>query len=523
MGQNLTWTSRKIYETLIDPVKFIERLCEIPFPGKGSIKIKLDPYGVRFLRDKSMMRFVLKSRRVGFSTLFSLEAFHQSIISDEMMSFFVSKKEDQSCEMLRVARFASRHLPKPFEIKVTKDRETKLEFGNGSRIVALSSSPDAARGLTGNAYLDEWHFVPNATEVWKAASKTIAIGADSGALRLTMSSTARGKAGHYYDTYKSIQEAIRLKQEPKWSFHIVKWSDCPRLNYEIIRDLCDTEEEFLMEFCCTFVDESMTLFPFVLLDKVAKDLQQYSVYAPPPVYPNRARFIGVDFGRKDSETAIILTERSPKKVKRTVTLTEDDNEITKEIEEYIWFVRYLETLQDVPAPEQEEFIYEVYKAFLPTRVYCDQTSFGLPFVDHLKQGHLIGSSVLEGVTFTNETKERLIYNLKGMMEAGILFIPDNRRLINQLHAIHAEPTPSGRRKFTGKISGGNDDLVWALALAVQDRVPRKFVGASGAPFKDVEEETEKERDLDTLIERMRNDPLAHINPEKAHPFYVRRL
>jgi len=515
----MTWTSQKIYETLLDPVKFIHRLCYVPFPGKGGVKIQLDPYAIRYLRDPSMMRFVLKSRRVGFSTLFSLESFHQSVLNDEMMSFFVSKKEDQSCEMLRVARFAARNLPKPFEIAVVKDRETKLEFGNGSRITALSSSPDAARGLTGNAYLDEWAFVPNADDVWKAASKTVAVGSG---LRLTMSSTARGKSGHYYGTWQKIQEAIRRKELPKWSYHEVMWSECPRLEYQVIRDLCDTEEEWLMEFCCTFVDESMTLFPFTLLDQVTRDITQYSVFSPPPLYENRARYLGIDFGRKDSETAIILTERSPKKVTREVTVWEDEEEITKQVEEYVWFTRFVETFDNVPAPEQEERIFEIFKAFRPIRVYCDQTSFGLPFVDHLQQGHLIGPTVLEGITFTNAVKERLIYNLKGMMEAGILIIPDNRRLINQLHAIHAETTPSGRRKFSGK-SQGNDDLAWALALAVQDRVPKGYSDAKGVPFKEASQAPKSERDMQELLERIKNDPAAHINPRKRSRVYIRRV
>lgn len=509
----MTWTSRKLYETLTDPVKFVHRLCFVPFPGKGGIKIQLDPYAQTFLSDPNPLRFILKSRRVGFSTLFSLEAFHQSILHDEMMSFFVSKKEDQACEMLRVARYAARNLPKPFEVKIVKDRETKLEFGNGSRIMALSSSTDAARGFTGNVYLDEWAFVPNAEEIWTAASKVIAIGES---LRLTMSSTARGQSGHYYDTWEKIQEAIRLEEPSKWSYLEVPWNMCPRLRYEVIRDLCDTEEEFIMEFMCTFVDETTTLFPFTLLDNITQELEQYTPHVPPPLFTNRARYLGVDFGRRDSETALILTERSPKKVKREVQVQQGDDIVTTQVEEYLWFIRYIDTMNDVPAPQQEEFIYHCFKAFRPTRVYCDQTSFGLPFVDHLQQGHLIGPTVLEGITFTNELKERLIYNLKGMMEAGILFIPDNRRLKNQLHAIRAEETHSGRRRFTGK-SQGNDDLVWALALAVQDRVPTGGVGIAPAPFKDnIGEPT----DMEALLERMKEDPTAHLKPKK---FYIRRV
>jgi phage FluMu gp28-like protein len=513
----MTWTSRKLKETLLDPVRFIHEFCYVPYPGKGGIKINLDPYARKFLWDTNPLRFILKSRRVGFSTLFSLEAFHQSILNDETMSFFVSKKEDQACEMLRVARYAARNLPEPLYVDITKDRETKLEFGNGSRIMALSSSTDAARGFTGNVYLDEWAFVPNAHDVWIAASKVIAVGE----LKLTMSSTARGQSGHYYETYETIQDAIRLGEESKWSFSKVPWNDCPRLTYEVIRDLCETEEEFQMEFNCVFVDETMTLFPYKLIDDPAvcwDHLEQYTLHAPPPLREDRGRFIGIDFGRKDSETAIVMTERAGKK-KVSITRIEDDKEITEEVEENIWFVRYIETMNDVPAPEQEKHIYRVYRTFRPNRVYCDQTSFGLPFVDHLQQGHLIGPSVLDGVTFTSDVKERLIYNLKGMLEAGILIIPNNKRLKSQLHAIRAEEAPGGRRKFSGKATG-NDDLVWALALAVRDRVPRASIGVASVPWKDAKRKPRSEKEMDALLDRIKSDPAAYSKDEK---FYIRRL
>ena len=103
----------------------------------------------------------------------------------------------------------------------------------------------------------------------------------------------------------------------------------------------------------------------------------------------------------------------------------------------------------------------------------------MPLLDILKVRF---PGIVEGVVFTSKTKERMVLNTRNLMEGGILEIPKNEKLIEQLHGIEKTVLESGRIKYTGKRTETDwlDDRAWSLMIACSQ------LGDGGFEFKTIE-------------------------------------
>jgi hypothetical protein len=96
------------------------------------------------------------------------------------------------------------------------------------------------------------------------------------------------------------------------------------------------------------------------------------------------------------------------------------------------------------------------------KLYVDQTGVGEPIQEELKNQDIPNT---EGITFTTQTKETLLTNLKLAMEQNKLKLPYNRPLITQINQQQYEYTKTGHLTFSHP-TGAHDDQLWALSLAV---------------------------------------------------------
>jgi phage FluMu gp28-like protein len=71
--------------------------------------------------------------------------------------------------------------------------------------------------------------------------------------------------------------------------------------------------------------------------------------------------------------------------------------------------------------------------------------------------------MVEGITFTNPVKEKLITNLRQLFQDRKIEIPNNAILIHQLHSLQREQGDVTIRYRHEQ--GEHDDYVWSLALA----------------------------------------------------------
>jgi phage FluMu gp28-like protein len=126
----------------------------------------------------------------------------------------------------------------------------------------------------------------------------------------------------------------------------------------------------------------------------------------------------------------------------------------------VWHVTIMKELANTPYSEQEFVI----KRYLGRAVRCriDETGIGNMLAENLKAQY--GSKV-EPITFTNSNKDEMITNLKVLFEQRKIRIPNDERLIRELHDLNRLATPTSVRYDTSA-TDHHCDRVWALALAV---------------------------------------------------------
>ncbi|MEM2818967.1 MAG: hypothetical protein QXK19_04480, partial [Nitrososphaerota archaeon] len=111
---------------------------------------------------------------------------------------------------------------------------------------------------------------------------------------------------------------------------------------------------------------------------------------------------------------------------------------------------------------QRDYISKLIDDLSPVRVIIDKTGMGIPIYDFLTRNHVN----VEGLTITQNMKEALILNLYNHMRARRVKIPvDCEKLVRQLQQFQRIQDKSGRTRYEAP-SGGHDDYVIALALAV---------------------------------------------------------
>ena len=137
--------------------------------------VELEPYQVAFLENRSRFRWVTKSRQVGFSFLFALEALARCHLREKHTAVFVSYNLEDAKEKILVARQVHEELPLAFQKKLVVDSKTELAFeSNGAhqRLSRILSNPSKApRGKKGDVYLDELAHYVNDREVYRGSTR----------------------------------------------------------------------------------------------------------------------------------------------------------------------------------------------------------------------------------------------------------------------------------------------------------------------------------------------------------------
>ena len=115
----------------------------------------------------------------------------------------------------------------------TKDNNKNLELHNGCKVHAVSSGPNAARGVSSVSWLifDEAAFIERGREVYSQAVATTATGG-----HIIMISTPNGQDELYYDVYKKA-----IEKENNFKLVELKWFQDPRYNKNLKWEKLDEE------------------------------------------------------------------------------------------------------------------------------------------------------------------------------------------------------------------------------------------------------------------------------------------
>lgn len=468
-----------LYWLVTSPAVWLETLTEL-----NGQPFQCEPYQLRFLNDRSTFRLVNKSRQIGFSTIIAAEGIHKAAISrfvgEPYKANFVSINQVEAADKIEIARNLYHSIPDQVgeELKpvLWTDSETEISLHRPPYVSTLVSQPASAaiRGGRKDIYFDEFAHIRDAKKLYQAAIPAISRGNS----RLTIVSTPLGQSGLFYDI------AVDSTAYPQYSRHAVPWWECSAMvrdgyyeealalaagmttpdrvkayGTDKLRAIYDSFGSdligFQTEYEATFVDETTSYFPWDLIISVTEPEEVLPLWRDwPPGYESPGYLtIGVDLAKERDQSVFTVAEH-----------TEKDGEQHK-------WTRFIKSTQD-SYDEQFSYLRWLIKQTKPVRVTIDQTGVGQVFVERAKRELGFPGTLIEGVVFTNQKKEKWATTLKGEMQLGQVHFLRHQDLLRQTHAIRRTKTEANFYKF----SAPHDDFFWSNVLAYygEGRVPARI-------------------------------------------------
>jgi len=318
-----------------------------------------------------------------------------------------------------------------------KPQKTTIHLTNNSTIEAFPNNPETIRGPTLNiVYIDEFNFLPNDTEMYDAILFTL--GTTNGKFICTSTPWSTNSIFHKifnnkaYTDYAKSHITWQQAQEPNGP---LKKSILEKIKRQLEGNPWRWKREMEAEWA---EDENVWLPQALITNSIDHQLTYRNL-------EEKAKgqfYAGLDIGKHQDHSVLTIVETEHNSLKlihihRFPLRTP-----------YASVIGYVKTLSD-----HWQTI---------NKVLVDMTGVGDYIVEDMKN---TGIGQTEGVTFTQETKEKMAQWLKQCMIEKKLRIPYDSDLIAELNIERFELTKDGKIKFNHPEST-NDDRFWALALAV---------------------------------------------------------
>jgi phage FluMu gp28-like protein len=442
--------------------------------------IPLYAYQSRWLRDNSRLKIAVKAGQIGYSFAAALRLVLLAHRYPNQTFIVLSAGERQSkLFMDKVARHcrAMELLTQALEGKFKRTDTIQLEcrFPNGSVIYGLPANPDTARGYSGHVVLDEFAFHIDPRKIYSALYPRTTRG-----YTLEIISTPNGPDGVYYEIARDAgltQEGPAKSQD--WSAHrtdifeavkqgfklypareerltdygracVAEWikagfSKTAALGLWQVRAGCLDEEMWLQEYCCQFLRAGARWITSDLYDSCVSELARVG---PPRWLPNT-------FDPKGREI------RTPAYAGWDVARNIDLSVVSfgQPVGEILRVVGCLELEGTVPAQVREAAAHMTHV----DRTAVDMTGMGIGFHDNLDEAR---PGTVEGVTFTQPTKELLAVGLKKIMEDRRIELPDDPRMRTSFGMPRRLVSATGAIRFEAARDeeAGHADYFWSVAL-----------------------------------------------------------
>ncbi len=417
--------------------------------------ITLYPYQRRYLEDGSRFKAGMWARQTGKTFTTTLEAVLDCLNAESqgrskkwtIMSVSQARAQDAMDNgvklHLRAFKAAFEALEVPFD---ADELAFEVRLPRGSRIRAIASKPQTARGMTENLILDEFAHHQDNRAIWTALLPVVS----RPDLKLRVISTPNGKGDKFYEIMTSPD------MEKTFSRYIVTIYDAIRdglnRNVEELRTAMSDPDAWAQEFECKFVDEATAYITYEMIAQ-CEDL---GATIEPPEGMVGEFYMGVDIGRKRDLTVMWLWEK---------------------IGDVLW-TRMVKRLFREPFRIQREILF-TYLPFV-RRCCIDATGLGMQLAEEAQER--FGSRV-EAVTFTQTVKEDLAVTLRRKFEDRTIRIPIDREIRDDFHSIKKYVTSAGNIRFDAERSeAGHADHFWAAALgahaAINPTIPIEYESIS---------------------------------------------
>ena len=163
------------------PAFFLDNFFSIQHPKKGKIPYQAYEYQTELLDSYHTNRFSVNmlGRQMGKTTTAVGYLLWYAMFVPDSTILIAAHKYTGAQEIMQRLRYAYETCPDHIRCGVTSYNKQSIEFDNGSRIVAQTTTPTTGRGMSISLlYLDEFAYVePNiAIEFWTSISPTLATG-----------------------------------------------------------------------------------------------------------------------------------------------------------------------------------------------------------------------------------------------------------------------------------------------------------------------------------------------------------
>ena len=463
-----------IQNSISDPHYFLDNFFYIQHPTKGKMKYEAFEYQRRLIDSYHDHRFNvnLLPRQTGKTTTASGYLLWFAMFVPDSTILIAAHKYTGAQEIMLRIRYAYEMCPDHIRCGVTSYNKQSIEFDNGSRIVAQTTTETTGRGMSlSMLYCDEFAFVPPniATEFWTSISPTLATGGKA-IITSTPNSDEDQFALIWKEANKKEDEFGNIQELGKNGFFGFQayWQEHPDRNDEWAKEEKSRigEERFRREHECEFLIFDETLInsihlagmqgvePTMKMGQVRwyKKINPDAMYivSLDPCLGTGGDYAGIEVLELPSFEQVAEWHHNETPVQAQVRILRD---ITKYIDEQcttagrtssIYFSIENNTLGEAALVAVSELGEETYPALFLS--------------EPIKKGHV--RRFRKGFNTTHTSKIAICAKLKQLVENNILKLY-SKPLISQLKAFVAKGI-----KYEAKV-GEHDDLVSSLLLNIR--------------------------------------------------------
>lgn len=224
------------------------RMALDPVCWAESLGLTLDSWQRDFVRSDARQIIAACGRQTGKSLACSLVASHTTTFEPGALVVLVAPSLRQSQLLISEVRDLLR---RSGAVSVDAESTTRLQLGNGSKVVSVPGSGDTIRGISGVRLLicDEAAFIDPG--VFQAVLPMLAANPRG---RLILASSPNGRGGFFSDMWHDGGDA--------WQRFHVRSEDCPRIDQSFLerQRLALTLAQYRQEYLASFEDSAGAVF-----------------------------------------------------------------------------------------------------------------------------------------------------------------------------------------------------------------------------------------------------------------------
>ena len=460
-GTDVEFTQEMVSEFLKcakDPIYFSEKYIQIVHVDHGLIPIKMYDYQKEICTAITENRRVTvnTSRQAGKTTTAVAVILHYVIFNDFKTCALLANKGDAAREILDRIKIAYEALPSWLQQGVIEWNKGSVEFENGCKIIAGSTSSSAIRGKSISfLYIDETAFVENWDEFFASVFPTISSGNTT---KILFTSTPNG-LNHFYKTCVGAQE-----NKNGYIYIEVPWNKVPgrddKWKKETLAAMDFDQQKFSQEFECAFLGSSGTLIEgsklknMVDLTPIAQS-QTMKVYEQPEQGHVYCCIVDVSRGKGLDYSAFQIIDVTQMPYKQ-VCVYRDNNITPIDYAEIIYrsIERYNEAYTLIEINDIGEQVSEVlhYEFEVDTLMFTESAGRA-------------GKRLSTGFSKNSDKGIRTTKNVKSIgCNMLKMLIEQDQLIINDFQTINELSTFSRKANSYEAESGCHDDLVMCLVL-----------------------------------------------------------